>query len=227
MPAELAKRYRDLDRAARLLIESGGIAGDPLPRTPDPRWGLSLVLRPPRSLAEQLAQCAQQLADSSRAPHAPYRPAGIQLTIRSLEGYVADVPQEVVADYEKRIHGLVSGLPAITVEMRGVGASSAGVLAHGYPSPALAELRQRLARDTEAHPWIQARSGDENRVRNTAHATLLLFREAIHPDPGLLETLSKVEYHHFGTFETKSADLVTYRVCIDRIDVIKRAHIKW
>ncbi len=227
MTAGLAARYRALDRAARPLIEDGGIAGDPLPRVPDLRWGLSLVLRPPRPLADQLALCANRLAQSSRAFHVPYRSNGIHLTVRSLEGYVEEIPQEVIAEYQHRIKHLITGLPAITVEMQGVGASSSGVLAHGYPSPALDDLRQRLAQDAMAHPWLLARSGDEHRIRNTAHATLLLFRQAALPDPGLLEMLSRVEHYRFGSFATNMAELVTYRVFADRIEVENRATIHW
>ncbi len=188
---------------------------------------------PLTGVATAKADCAKAIglrpsvgAEQPGAP-CPYRPEGVHITVRSLEGYVEDVPEDVVADYQQRITRLAAGLPAIGVEMRGVGASPSGVLAHGYPSPALDDLRQRLAQDAAAHPWAQARSGDANRVRNTAHATLLLFRPAPQPDPELAHAISKFKDHDFGSFETRAADLVTYRLSEDEIRVDVRARVEW
>lgn len=219
-------RYDRIHESSRSAVLNGTYRDDTVPTDADPRWGLSLVALPPADLAERLAGLAADLAARATNPHVPYEAANVHVTVRSLEGYASVIPPAVVATYADRVGRLLTGLDELTIAFGGTAVASTGVIARGFPNHTLRELRDRLRRDAAEHPPLLYPSGDAGRVRDTAHASLLVFRAGFGPDPDLVRAVEAAR-HEFGAFTTRRLALVSYRVRVDAVRLVRLADLAW
>ncbi|MFJ8046265.1 2'-5' RNA ligase family protein [Kitasatospora sp. NPDC096147] len=210
--APLHAKYRDLSSAADRALRSAAHHPDPVPTDGDPRWGLSLVLRIEGEVRDALCAELAALAAARRAPHLVYAPEHLHSTVRSLEGFRDEVPPGLVDRYAALVREAVAGLPEIEIDFRGLGASEGGVFACGYAGPGLTELRERLRR---ARPASDRPGGDGDRVRDTAHVSLMVFRPPLVPEPGLADHVAARRDTAYGTVRVRSLSLVRYRPTAD------------
>lgn len=99
--------------------------------------------------------------------------------MRSLEGHERHVSDQTVAKYRKRIGKLVNRVGDIQIELHGLAVTRGGVIACGYSNETLRTLRSRLLQDWQARGFETTPGGDGENSRDTAHASLMVFRAGV------------------------------------------------
>ncbi|MDQ2848498.1 MAG: hypothetical protein M3Y77_19625, partial [Actinomycetota bacterium] len=116
-------------------------------------------------------------------------------------------------------------LAPIRVRYHGMGGSLGGVFAQGFPSESLRSLRERLHISQRPAGAMAASSVDHSRVRDTAHASLLIFRWPSLEETPLAEYVSRWRERDFGTVEASRLSLVQYRPTTSGIGMKEVAQI--
>lgn len=174
----------------------------------DTRRGLTLLTRPPASIA---ASINEVLAEFQRVePAQYYYPASdLHVTILSIISCYAGftLPSIDPTPYAELVTTALRRTVPFRVRLAGLAAAPAGVLVRGFPEGnGLAQLRNELRRALRASGLQQ--SVDQRYSIRTAHLTVLRFRAAI-PNAGpLVRVLAAYRAYPFGTFEVHDLELV-------------------
>lgn len=207
-------------------ILRGAYLPEPLPQSGSPRWGLSLVLLPDARAAEALAAVGDRLRTASANPHVAYAADSVHVTVRSLEGWSDRVGDDVVAHHERRIAALVAGRGPLRARFDALMLATSGAIAVGPADPGLAPLRAALLADARVDHRERVPGGDGDRVRDSAHASVLVLRPGRRADPGLVEAVAR-PMAPIESGPVRELWLVTYAVAADRIELERRARIAW
>ncbi|WP_281883667.1 2'-5' RNA ligase family protein [Agromyces rhizosphaerae] len=225
-PAEpLTALHRRIHESAAEAVRAGRPAVDPVPVDGDARWGLSLVALPDADTRAALQAAAAGLASTTANPHVAYDAGDLHMTVRSLEGFADEVPEAVIDRYCERLTSALRGVGPLTVRFEGMFLTSTGVVACGHPDPVLPLARERLAADAAAHGWNQVRGGDAARIRDTAHVSLMVFRDAAARDDRLVDHVEASHGTALGTMTVDRLALVTYTVSGDGVKLHRRGWV--
>lgn len=222
----LSALHQRIHDAAVPMIRQGTPQVDPVPAHGDPRWGLSLVAIPDESVRRTLAVRAAELAEVSENPHVAYLSPDLHVTVRSLEGFASHVDDDVVRRYSDRVREVLHDVNEIEIGFQGLFLTSTGVVTCGLPDDNLQKARERLAVDADQNGWMLVEGGDSNRVRNTAHASLMVFRQGKHRDDALVDAVNASCDETFGTMLVHRLALVTYVVTESSVRLVKRAEVE-
>lgn len=222
---DLVQLHQHLHDSASRYVRAGEIVPDPVPSAGDERWGLSLVIIPDKFTRQRMSACAAEIALLSANSHSVYSADDLHLTVRSLEGFANSVPERVVEAYSRRLTRALAGVGPIRVTMRGVYLTATGVVACGVPNDALRTARDRLAGDAAEHGWIQFRGGDAGRVRNTAHASLIVFGPGAERDDKLVDHVESLRGEYFGEIVASRLALVRYDVSRKSVSLRTLGHV--
>lgn len=196
-------------QAALHQFAQGHVEVDALLSAPhDTRRGLTLLARPPAAVT---ARIAAMLADFRLVePGQYYYPAtDIHLTILSLiscyPGFsLNDIDLE---EYQRALRSLLQAMPPFTIRYTGLTASPGGIMVQGFPlGDGLANLRQTI-REFFQHAGLP-HSIDRRYRLQTAHSTVVRFKQPLANPAALLDNLSRYQAQDFGAFEVASVELV-------------------
>lgn len=212
---ELHSFYDELYRTAREKICCGEEETDPMidDSTSDRRLGLTLVLRPPKSIQESLSRFLDEL--QNYAPQQYYYPQNdLHMTVLSIipshDGF--NIDHLNISDYVKVIEEALQSepLPSITIRYKGVTASTSCVMVQGFPEEdALNVLRDRLRLAFKRVPHLQ-QSIDQRYTLTTAHSTIARLRKPLGDSRNdYLHVLDSHRSTEFGSFTVEAIDLVT------------------
>ena len=110
-------------------------------------------------------------------------------------------------DYIDLLRGCLKGLPPFSVAFRGVTASPSCIMIKGFPlDDTLEEIRNRLRKAFKHSPLEQ--SLDKRYPLQTAHATVIRFKEPVKKQEVILEELERFRDFDFGQFKVKELELV-------------------
>ncbi|BFU44726.1 2'-5' RNA ligase family protein [Krasilnikovia sp. MM14-A1004] len=224
-PEALAATYERLWAAGDAALRSGTHVPDAIPVHGDPRWGLSVVLRIDGRSAERIVAELPGLAAAAAGPHLVYRAADLHCTIRSLEGFQDDVSQVQADRYADQLRRVSAGLGPLRVTFRGLGGAPGGIFVRGFPSAALWTLRERLHTDQLPHGPMAVPSVDVDRIRGTAHASLMVFRPPAVDETKLAEYVDARSSLPFGTVEAAGLSLVRYTPMPDAVSMQELARV--
>lgn len=208
-----ASIYRGTLAAAERALAAGTYHPDTPPVDGAPRWGISVVIRVDGPVRDRLARVLADLRALRRSPHLVYRPADLHCTVRSLEGHQRVIPPGRARRHADRIVEAAAGLPPLRLRVRGLGGSPGGLFACGYPTPALRTLRVRLgelAAVDRATGAAGVPGGDADRIRDTAHVSLLVFAGPVVAEPELLGHLAAHQQTEFGVLDVGHLSVVRY-----------------
>lgn len=176
------------------------------------RWGLSLVLRVP--FLESIAEICPALIARAGPGHFCYDSRNFHMTLRSIEGYRGDIPggDRRALLYAERIAGVLPQLRGLSVTLQGLTCGNSSVLVQGWPSIDLQAFRLALFHALEGIE-ISVPGGEisAERVRNTAHASLLLLNAPLADPAGFADFIVQHRDLSFGAFAPEAAELVFYR----------------
>lgn len=209
---DLLQIYNRIWAGARDKALANAMASDLPPAIGETRWGVSLILRVP--FLPSLAAPVEDLIAAAGPGHLCYDASNFHMTLRSIEGYRGDVPEDdaAVALYAARTAEVLPLLGGLSVELRGLTCGHSSVLVQGWPDGNLQDFRLALHRALEGVD-IAVPSGETapELVRNTAHASLLLLNGSLADPKRFVETIERNRNTALGTFAPESVDIVCYR----------------
>ena len=174
----------------------------------DDRRGITLLARPPGHITKNIEAI---LADFQLLEPGQYYypPTDIHLTILSIiscySGFTLDVidPQA----YCNAVGTIVQRTRSFPIKFAGLTASPGGIMVQGFPQGnGLQTLRNELRKFFQASGLPQ--SIDQRYSIQTAHSTVIRFREPLRDAAILLETLAKYQHYFIGTFTVDTLELV-------------------
>jgi hypothetical protein len=207
----MAVLYRSLWERTDEALRTATHKPDPLPAHGDYRWGLSVVFRIDGPVLDALRPELDAMTRLRKSPHLVYTAENLHSTVRSLEGFQETVPAGQVEHYVDQLNRVKRGIGPIEVDYVGLSGAPGGIFVCGYPSPALAELRERLHHDQLPIGPMGVRSVDAERTRTTTHVSLVVFRPPLTDETKLAEYVSARSGAYYGRAMVRSLSLVRYR----------------
>ncbi|WKN32247.1 mutarotase [Porifericola rhodea] len=205
----LEEHYKQMwSHAQQHILDKGAKADLQIDDAHDKRYGITLLLRPPQTVAQQIEAFLSQM--QGLEPDQYYYPVSdLHLTVLSIiscySGFSLD--QININDYDQKIEDVLLGLPPLELSFRGITASPATILLQGFPhNEALQMLRDRL-RSSFKSSNLQ-HSIDSRYHIFTAHSTIIRFRKAFKRPSRFIEQLEKYRDYPFGTFTAQELELV-------------------
>ena len=205
----LQAHYNAMRRAAGQELARGAAEIDKLIDSPaDSRRGITLLARPPARLTAAIGKI---LADFRQIePDQYFYPASdLHVTVLSIISCYPGFTLDLIAPaaYQQALRAICQVSRPFTITYRGLTASAGGVMVQGFPADGgLEELRQATRRYFQASGLAQ--SIDQRYCLQTAHSTVIRFRQPLHNPAQLLAMLARYEDHCFGSFEVDTVELV-------------------
>ncbi len=204
--------YDRIWSGARDRALGNAMACDLPPEIGETRWGLSLILRVP--FRESIAGICPDLIARAGGGQFCYDRSNFHMTLRSIEGYRGDIPtgDRRARIYAERVAELLPQLRGLSIILQGLTCGNSSVLVQGWPSVDLRAFRVALFQALEGIE-ISVPGGEisAERVRNTAHASLLLLNAPLADPAGFVDFIDQNREREFGTFTPEAAELVFYR----------------
>lgn len=207
MKKELDSLYKSIDQKGKAAILKNQFADPYLCQVKaDSRRGLTLLARLPVHVGRNIGYAQQKLRIANPNLYC-YPLADLHPTVLDLIGARADfslAPADLAA-YQNSIKELLANCRPFSVTLQGLIASPSGILAAGYYSDELFELREalrlKLAKELPLAERYQTASG---------HVTIAHFKAPLNDSNGLLFDLAKMDQLRFGSFVVKQVDLVIH-----------------
>lgn len=174
----------------------------------DNRFGLTLILRPPELLKQEIQKVLNEFR--SIEPDQYFYPnSDIHVTVLSIipcyEGF--DLSQITVEDYINIINESTDGLQEFSLNFKGLTASTNCIIVRGFLTEnVLQSFRKRLQSNFKISR-VQHNMGNLYSV-DTAHATILRLRHKLTNKEAYLKLMEKYKNHDFGSFKVSSIELV-------------------
>lgn len=216
----LETTYANSWRGGEAALRAGTYRPDPLPTDGENRWGLSVVLSVVGEPVEPLVALAEEIRESIVSSHLVYGRESLHSTVRSLTGYSEKYGDADVAQRLDELEQATRGIGPFEVRLDGLSGSAGGVFACGYPDAALTEIRARLL-DIEEHRG-GAPGGDRARSRDSAHVSLVVFREPAVPENALADLIAANRQRSLGVLRVERIQLASWQVSADA--VVIRTH---
>uniref|UniRef100_A0AAU3H3X4 2'-5' RNA ligase family protein n=1 Tax=Streptomyces sp. NBC_01401 TaxID=2903854 RepID=A0AAU3H3X4_9ACTN len=222
---DLAAKFRTMWGDAEAALAEGTYHADSVPRHGEPRWGLSLVVPIDGTIREAIAQDLSPIAAALSPHHFTYLPENLHSTVRSLEGYQGQVPQEQVDHYADLVETALKDCPPIEIELSGLSGSKGGLFVCGVPSAGLVRLRTRLHEAGAAEGPRAFASNDYTAMRDIAHVSVAVFQAPVVPEPSIADVVSARREKRYGTVRPTVLDLVRYDLAGGEITMSRLAGI--
>ncbi len=205
----LISLYEQLWENALAHIKSKGFDHDPLIDSPlDNRYGITLLIR----LNEEVNDAIQYFLSGVKAiepDHYFYPNSDIHVTVMPIISCYGgfELGRINPQDYIDLLKGCLEDLPPFSIEFRGVTASPSCILVKGFPlDSTLEEIRNRLRRAFKDSPLEQ--SLDKRYPLQTAHSTVIRFKQPVLRQDAVLEQLRQFSDFDFGKIQVKELELV-------------------
>ncbi|WP_114747735.1 2'-5' RNA ligase family protein [Pleomorphovibrio marinus] len=206
---DISAYYDRLHEDALKKILSSGVSPDPLIDDPvDDRYGLTLLARPSPQAWAMVENFLQEL--TSMEPDQYYYGFGdahvtIMPIISCEPGF--SLEKVTISDYFPLIADAIRNIPPFWVSFQGVVLSSAAIMVKGYPQgDPLNRLRENLRLVFADSDLPQ--SLDKRYKLQTAHSTVLRFRQPLKNQEHFLKAIEKSKERLFGSFKVQEFEFV-------------------
>lgn len=205
----IKEHYDNLYEKSIKCIASDDYEIDELINSPsDNRFGITLLIRPSSEVKNEI----QKFLDELRAidPNQYYyENSDIHITVLSIiscyDGFkLADID---ISKYIQLIKESLLDVSNLEIKLKGITVSPSCFMVQGFmTTESLNQTRNKL-RDAFKNSTLQ-QSIDQRYTLQTAHTTVVRFKEKLCEKSKFLEVLQKYRTHEFGTFRVKSMELV-------------------
>ncbi len=221
--AAIAALYDRIAATGAAALATGAVVPDPLPSDGDERWGISAVFVP-APWPPALARVADELAVLLGPAHVVYRPDALHVTLRQFEGHRSDVPDDdgLVQACRAVLGAFAAATRPVVLTLRGLVASSTGIVVKGWPGFDLQAMRRDLQRRLEAAgvPMAGPERG-RGSLRRSAHASLAIFGGALERPAALAAFVARHADTDFGRHAFDHVRLVGFRRTHDSVALIE------
>lgn len=205
----LIEYYDKLYKKSIKQIENGDYQTDLLIDSPDDnRLGISLLIKPPDKIKTRIQSFLEKLKKID--PSQYYYPSSdIHITVMSIiscyEGFKLD--QITISDYIELIRNSIGVIGQFVIRFQGVTASDSSIMIRGFPeNEIINNLRNNLRTNFKNSDLEQ--SIDKRYIIQTAHSTVVRFRNNFQKKKELLKVIEKYKNYDFGNFEVNELELV-------------------
>lgn len=220
---DLPAHYNKLYQESKAKIAGGNYEIDELIDSKDDcRFGITLVIRPDESTKANI----QHFLDEVKAidPNQYYyQNSDLHITVMSIIScYVGfELEQINIQDYVKLIEQVLLKHRSFKIQFKGLTASPSCILLQGFLTDTLNEIRDDLRIGFKNSDLQQ--SIDKRYAIQTAHSTIIRFKQALKNKDQLLEVVEKYRDFDFGTFDVQEMELV-YNDWYQRKKFVKKLH---
>lgn len=219
----LSAHYDKLYHESTAKIASGNYEIDELiDSKSDYRFGITLVIRPDEITKNNIQRFLAE-ASAIEPNQYYYQNTDLHITAMSIIScYVGFNLQQInIDDYVKLIGRILTKYQKFKIQFKGLTASSSCILLQGFLTDTLNEIRDDLRiafKNTDLQQSI-----DKRYAIQTAHSTVIRFKQTLRNENQLLELLEKYRNFDFGTFEVRKIELV-YNDWYQREKFVKKLH---
>lgn len=206
---DLRTHYDNLYKNSLQVFSSQGVEVDHNIDNPkDDRYGLTLIVRPDENTRKKMMEFINELSKIDSLQYY-YPSSDIHITILSIISCTAGLKLKniEVSDYINLIAHQLKGIGRFELNMEGITASPSCIMVRGYPTDdTLNSIRNRLRSAFKLSDLVQ--SLDQRYLLQTAHSTVMRFRQPLTRKNLFLEKTESFRDHNFGTFEVQKVELV-------------------
>ncbi len=220
---DLSAHYDKLYQESVAKIAAGNYEIDQLIDAKDDyRFGITLIIRPDENTKANIQHFLSEVNAIDPFQYY-YQNNDLHLTVMSIIScYVGfELGQINIQDYAKLIEQVLSKHRSFKIQFKGLTASPSCILIQGFLNETLNEIRDDL-RIAFKNSQLQ-QSIDKRYAIQTAHSTIIRFRQALQNEHQLLDLVAKYRNFEFGTFEVKKVELV-YNDWYQREHFVKKLH---
>lgn len=189
----------------------------------DNRFGITVVIRPSLDVKNKIQDFLDELKKNN--PNQYYYPnSDIHITVLSIiscyNGF--DLKTVSIPEYSRVIQKSIEDIKEIEIHFEGITASNSAIMVQGFTSSdSLNQLRNNLRKNFKNSGLQQ--SMDARYTIQTAHLTVMRFREKIIDKEALLKTLEEYRTLDFGKFKVEKLELM-YNDWYQRNHLTQRLH---
>jgi len=189
--------------------------------TSDNRFGITTIIKPSADVKNKIQYFLNELKKSN--PNQYFYPnSDIHITILSIisgfEGF--DLKSISIPEYNKIIQKSLENIKPFEIHFQGITASNSAIMVQGFPDGnSLEQIRNNLRVNFKSSEL--QKSIDKRYVIQTAHSTVVRFRDKILDKEALFETLEKYRTFDFGKFEVEKIEFV-YNDWYQRKDLVQK-----
>lgn len=205
----LQEHYNRLYINAVKKIKNDHYTTDPLINSSsDNRFGITVIIRPSLDIRNKIQGFINELKKEN--PNQYYYPnSDIHITVLSIischDGF--DLKTISIPDYNTIIRKSIEGIKDLEIHFKGITASNSAIMVQGFTNDnSLNELRENLRTNFKNSGLSQ--SIDARYAIQTAHSTVVRFREKISDKEALLKILEEYRSYDFGKFKIEKIELV-------------------
>jgi len=220
----LAEHYNKLYTDSITKIEAGNCEIDHLIDSDDDyRFGITLLIRPDENTKANIQRFLDEVKLIEPDQYY-YQNSDIHITVMSIiscyNGFNLDKIN--IQDYVKVINQVIESHKAFTIQFKGITASPSCILLQGFfENDTLNEIRNQLRLSFKNSTLQQ--SLDQRYAIQTAHSTIIRFREKLNNKNAFLATVEKYRDFDFGTFKVEKMELV-YNDWYQRAEFVQKLH---
>ncbi len=205
----LKEHYNQLYKESITKISSDTYEIDPMLNSDsDDRFGLSLVIRPPIAVKNEIKKFLKELEGIE--PNQYYYPnSDIHITVISVISCYSGLKLSDISlpEYIELIDRSFKNIGDFTIRFEGITASPSCIMIQGFiHDSSLNRVRDELRKNFKTSNLDQ--SMDERYLIQTAHATVFRFREKLEQKDTFLKLIEKYRDYNFGMFEVDTIELV-------------------
>ncbi len=189
----------------------------------DNRLGITLLARPPIKVKE----CIQHFLNKVKTIEPNqyyYKNADIHITVMSIiscyDGF--QLHNINIQDYIDVINVSLKNINSFKINFEGIAASNSGIMIQGFlEDDTLNNLRDNLRINFKNSNLKE--SIDKRYTIQTAHSTVIRFKEAFKNKNDFLNEIEAFRDYNFGTFEITNLELV-YNDWYQREELVRKLH---
>jgi 2'-5' RNA ligase len=206
---DLAAHYNQLfTKSAQAISSNKYVLDSKIDDENDHRFGITLLIRPPESIKNQIQSFLNELKKEDPAQYY-YPNSDIHITVLSIiscrDGF--SLSQINTSAYIALIQENIASLKNLEIHLNGITASSSTIMIQGFPTnDSLNSFRDSLR--TAFKNTNLEHSIDSRYTLFTAHISVCRFRKSIVNTEKLISILEKHRTHDFGKFEVNELELV-------------------
>jgi len=220
---DLSAHYDKLYQESVAKIAAGNYEIDQLIDAKDDyRFGITLIIRPDENTKANIQRFLSEVKAIDPFQYY-YQNNDLHITVMSIIScYVGfELEQINIQNYVKLIEQVLLKHRSFKIQFKGLTASPSCILIQGFLTETLNEIRDDL-RIAFKNSQLQ-QSIDKRYAIQTAHSTIIRFRQALQNEHQLLDLVAKYRNFDFGTFEVKKVELV-YNDWYQREQFVKKLH---
>ncbi|QES87707.1 mutarotase [Rhizosphaericola mali] len=211
-------------------IKQGNYQTDPLiDSNLDNRLGITLVIRPSLEVKNNIQKLLDQFKNVDPAQYY-YRNSDIHITLLSVigcyEGF--DLQNIEIPQYVNAIQKAIQNFPPFEIEFKGITTSTSSVIIQGFfANNQLNDLRNAIRDELNQHSDLELKMDIRYPIQ-TAHSTVIRFRNAIQNLPDFVQIIENYRDYDFGKFTFDSFELVynDWYQKIERVETLATFHLK-